>query len=207
MLIQKWITKAIWAKTIKDGQKPIDQKVVNERLQQVLKQAKGIKPFNYDNVFRENNELEKQHSLLKVKLKALTMEEKDVDLWWDAVQDIVQKDIGKVYKMYKRNEKLYMHKISRMEKVIPFFQYEPLVLTLESKTLDEEEERGQTDGVGPSKTRTIKEEPVDLKGGRDSSQKEAKGMKNVSKQILKPLEYIPHEFNSQEYVFATTEIG
>jgi hypothetical protein len=135
------------------------------------------------------------------------MEEKDVDLWWDAVQDIVQKDIGKVYKMYKRNEKLYMHKISRMEKVIPFFQYEPLVLTLESKTLDEEEERGQTNGVGPSKTRTIKEEPVDLKGGRDSSQKEAKGMKNVSKQILKPLEYIPREFNSQEYVFATTEIG
>jgi hypothetical protein len=41
MLIQKWITQAIWAKTIKDGQKPIDQKVVNERLQQVLKQAKG----------------------------------------------------------------------------------------------------------------------------------------------------------------------
>jgi nicotinamide mononucleotide adenylyltransferase len=61
MLIQKWITQAIWAKTIKDGQKPIDQKVVNERLQQVLKQAKGIKPFNYDNVFRENNEREKQH--------------------------------------------------------------------------------------------------------------------------------------------------
>ncbi len=176
-------------------------------MQQVLKQAKGIKPFNYDNVFRENNELKKQHSLLKVKLKALTMEEKDADLWWDAVQDIVQKDIGKVYKMYERNEKLYMHKISQMEKVIPFFQYELLVLIPESKTLDEEEKKGQIDGVGPSKTRTIKAKPIDLKGGRDSSQKEAKGMKNVSKQNLKPLESIPHEVSSQEYVFTTTKIG
>jgi hypothetical protein len=61
------------------------QNVVNERLQQVLKQAKGIKPFNFDNVIRENNELKKQHSLLKVKLKALTMEEKDANLWWDAL--------------------------------------------------------------------------------------------------------------------------
>jgi hypothetical protein len=45
--------------------------VVNERLQQVLELAKGIKPFNYDNVFKNNNELKKQHSLFKVKLKAL----------------------------------------------------------------------------------------------------------------------------------------
>ncbi len=90
-------------------------KVVNERLHQVLKHAKGIKPFNYDNVFRENNELKKQDNLLKVKLKALTMEEKDVDLWWDALQDIVQKDIGKVYRMYEKNEKLYMQ-ISRWKR-------------------------------------------------------------------------------------------
>ncbi len=66
------------------------------------------------------------------------MEKKDVDLWWDAVQDIVQKDIGKVYTMYERNEKLYMHKISRMEKFIPIFQYEPLVLTPKSKTSNKE---------------------------------------------------------------------
>jgi hypothetical protein len=32
-------------------------------------------------------------------------------------------------------------------------------------------------------------------------------MKNVSKQSLKPLESIPHEVSSQEYVFATTCIG
>jgi len=30
------------------------------------------------------------------------MEEKYVDLWWDAIQDIVQNDIGKVYKRYEK---------------------------------------------------------------------------------------------------------
>ncbi len=49
------------------------------------------------------------------------MEEKDAYFWWDVVQDIIQKDIGKVYRMYERNEKLYKHKISQMEKVIPLF--------------------------------------------------------------------------------------
>jgi hypothetical protein len=49
--------------------------------------------------------------LLQVKLKALSMEEKYVDLWWDVVQDIVQKDIRKVCKRYERNERLYMHRI------------------------------------------------------------------------------------------------
>jgi hypothetical protein len=33
--------------------------VINERLQQVLKHAQKIKSFNYDNVFRANNELKK----------------------------------------------------------------------------------------------------------------------------------------------------
>jgi hypothetical protein len=69
------------------------------------------------------------------------MEEKDVDLWWVTMQDIVQKDIRKVCKMYDRNEKLYRQKISHMEKVIPVFKYEPLVLILEPKTSDEEKEK------------------------------------------------------------------
>jgi hypothetical protein len=33
------------------------------------------------------------------------MEEKNANMWWDVVQDIVQKDIGKVYKRYERNER------------------------------------------------------------------------------------------------------
>jgi hypothetical protein len=49
------------------------------------------------------------------------MEEKDAHIWWDVVQDIVQKDIGKVCRMYERNEKLYRHKMFQMEKVISSF--------------------------------------------------------------------------------------
>ncbi len=48
------------------------------------------------------------------------MEEKDIDLWWDVMKDIIQKDIGKVCKRYERNERLYKHRISQMEKVIPW---------------------------------------------------------------------------------------
>ncbi len=77
--------------------------------------------------------------MLQVKLKALTMEEKDAYLWWDVVQDIVQKDIGKVFKMYEKNGKFYMHKISQMEKVIPLFQYVLQVLNSEPETSNEEE--------------------------------------------------------------------
>jgi hypothetical protein len=54
------------------------------------------------------------------------MEEKDAYLWWDAIQNIIHKDIGKVYKTYERTERLYKHRISHMEKVIPLFEYEPI---------------------------------------------------------------------------------
>jgi hypothetical protein len=57
------------------------------------------------------------------------MEEKDADLWWDAIQNIVHKDIGKVYQKYERNERLYIHMIFQMEKVMPSFEYEPLVMS------------------------------------------------------------------------------
>jgi len=39
------------------------QMAFNEKLLKFLKEAQGIKPFNYDNVFKENNELKKQHIL------------------------------------------------------------------------------------------------------------------------------------------------
>jgi hypothetical protein len=35
------------------------------------------------------------------------MEEKNANMWWDAVEDI-----GRVCKRYERNKRLYMHKIS-----------------------------------------------------------------------------------------------
>jgi hypothetical protein len=62
-----------------------------------------------------------------------------------------------------------------MEKVMPTFEYDPLVLFLEPKTLDEEEDKGDTSGVGPSYTKTTKEELGDLKGGKKSPNREATG--------------------------------
>jgi hypothetical protein len=82
-----------------------------------MEEAQGVKPFNYDSVFRENNELKKQHTLLLVKLKALSMEEKDAYMWWDVMQDIVQKYIRKVCRRHEKNERLYRHRISHMENV------------------------------------------------------------------------------------------
>jgi hypothetical protein len=68
--------------------------------------------------------------------------------------------------MYERNEKLYKHKISQMEKVIPLVQYEPLVLTLKSETLNEEKERGQIDGARPldKNNRGVTSRPQKRKG-------------------------------------------
>ncbi len=61
----------------------------NEKLNKLLEETWKVKPFNYDSVFTKNSEYKKQNILLQVRFKALSMEEKDVDLWWDAVQDIV----------------------------------------------------------------------------------------------------------------------
>jgi hypothetical protein len=65
------------------------QMTFNEELNKPLKETKKEKIFKYDNIFIENDEFKKHNILLQVKFKALSMEEKDVDLWWDAVQDIV----------------------------------------------------------------------------------------------------------------------
>ncbi len=81
------------------------------------------------------------------------MKEKTADLWWDAIQDIVQKDIRKVYNKYERNERMYKHMIFQMEKLMPSFKYKPLILSPKPKTLDEEKYRMDTNGVGPSCTR------------------------------------------------------
>ncbi len=64
-------------------------KAFNEKLQKLLKETQKVKPFNYDSVFREQNEFKKHNILFQVKFKALSMEEKNANLWWDAIQDIV----------------------------------------------------------------------------------------------------------------------
>ncbi len=86
--------------------------------------------------------------------------------------------------MYERNEKLYMHKISKMEKVIPSFQYEFIILTLEPDASNEEEKKGHTNGARPLEIIIAKEEPTNLRGGKDGFQREAGGMKYVSEQNL-----------------------
>jgi len=90
---------------------------------------------------------------------------------WDVVQDIVQKDITKVYKKYERNERLYKHKIFEMEKIMPSFEYEPLVLSPKPETSNEEENRRDIDGAGPSSIK-ITEELRNLIGGKKSLERE-----------------------------------
>jgi hypothetical protein len=88
------------------------QMAFNEKLHELLEETRRVKPFNYESVFIENNEFKKQNTLLQVKLKALSMQEKNANLWWDAIHDIVHKNTGKVCKRYEKNERLYNHMIS-----------------------------------------------------------------------------------------------
>jgi hypothetical protein len=112
----------IWIKIYKS--------IHDEKLNKLLKGIQKKKTFNYDNVFIKISEFNKYNILLHVKFKALSMEEKDVNLLWEAIQDIVHKDIGKACRKYERNEMIYKHKIFQMEKVMPSFEYEPLVIFL-----------------------------------------------------------------------------
>jgi hypothetical protein len=59
-----------------------------------------------------------------------------------------------------------------MEKFMPSFEYELLLLSLEPKTSYEEKDRENTDGVRPLGTKTTKEELRDFRGGRDSPKRE-----------------------------------
>jgi len=59
-----------------------------------------------------------------------------------------------------------------MEKVMPSFEYEPLVLSLERKTTYEEEDKGYTNGPRPLSTRIV-EELGNLREKKYSHEKEA----------------------------------
>ncbi len=65
------------------------QMVFNEKLNKLLKEIQQKKPFNYNIVFGKNSEFKKHNTLLQIKLKALLMEEKDADLWWDVAHNII----------------------------------------------------------------------------------------------------------------------
>ncbi len=65
------------------------QLVFNEKLNKLLKEIQQKKPFNHNIVFGKNSEFKKQNTLLQVKLKAPSMEEKDANFWWDVVHNII----------------------------------------------------------------------------------------------------------------------
>ncbi len=66
------------------------------------------------------------------------------------------------------------------------FEYEPLVFSPKLETLNKEEDKGDIGGVGPSNTKIVEEEPEDLKGGKESPNKEVGGKTYASEQILEP---------------------
>ncbi len=70
------------------------------------------------------------------------------------------------------------------------FEYEPLVFSLEPKTLDEKKDKGDTSGAGPSNTRTIEEELGDLRGGKESPNRVAAIKTYALEQILERNESI-----------------
>jgi len=47
--------------------------------------------------------------------------------------------------------------ISRMEKNMPSFEYEPLIMSPKLETSNEEKDRGDTNGARPSSTRVVEE--------------------------------------------------
>jgi len=47
--------------------------------------------------------------------------------------------------------------ISQMDKFMPSFAYEPLVLSPQPETSNEEKDRGFTNGARPSNTRVVEE--------------------------------------------------
>jgi hypothetical protein len=59
-----------------------------------------------------------------------------------------------------------------MEKVMPSFEYEPLILSPKLETSYEEEDKGDIDGARPSNIKVV-EQVGDLRGGKDNPKKEA----------------------------------
>jgi len=62
-----------------------------------------------------------------------------------------------------------------LEKVMLTFEYELLILFSKLEISDEQEDRRNIGGVRPLGTKTLKEEPKDLRGGKDSLEREVGG--------------------------------
>ncbi len=80
------------------------------------------------------------------------------------------------------------------------YEYEPLVLFLEPKTSNEEKDRRDIDGVGPSCTKVV-EQPRDLRRRKNSLEREA------TEQTLKQVEFVLQKVSFQKYASITTKVG
>jgi hypothetical protein len=87
-----------------------------------------------------------------------------------------------------------------MERIMPSFEYEPLVMFPKLKTLDEEENRGDTDGARPIGTKVV-DQLGNLRGGKDNLKRE------VVEHTLEQVKFVFQEVNSQEYASIATKIG
>jgi hypothetical protein len=85
----------------------------------------------------------------------------------------------------------------KWKKVMPLFEYEPLVLFLEPETSNDEEDERDIDGARPSCTRVAKK-PRDLIKTKDSLEKE------VTKHTLEQIKFVLKEVSFKEYAFTTT---
>ncbi len=74
----------------------------------------------------------------------------------------------------------------------------------ELETSNEEEDKGNTNGAGPLRTKTTKEELGDLRGGKDSLKRKVGGKKYMSEQILEQIKSILQEVSSKKHAFPTT---
>ncbi len=92
--------------------------------------------------------------------------------------------------------------IFQMEKVMPSFEYEPLIFSPELETSNEKEDKGNIDGAGPFHIKTTQEELGHLRGGKDSLKRKVGGKTYMSEQILKQI--VLQEVSSKKHAFATT---
>ncbi len=82
-----------------------------------------------------------------------------------------------------------------------------MVLHPKHEISNEEEDKGDIGGVGPSNTRILEEELGDLKGGKENSNREAINKTYASKHILEPKKNVMLYVSSQEYASTTTKMG
>ncbi len=80
---------------------------------------------------------------------------------------------------------------------MPLFEYEPLVVFAKLEILNEEEDKGDIHGVGPSNTKIV-EQSKDLRGGKDGHEREA------IEQTLEQVNFFWWEVSFQEYTFIAT---